>query len=363
MLCVAGLALSGCTPAAHASYAVPVEVSSFVAAQVLPTVRAPSSIVGPLNGALMRRPLTRRPLAVIVDNYVEARPQSGLSQASVVVETLAEGGITRFMALYLEHNAPKVGPVRSSRVYFDRWAASFHAILVHVGGNDDAQDLLWHLPSVFNVDEGIWDPVFTDTCVYPFCVSEVRVAPYATYTNIQQIRTYAEQQHEEWPYVGASFLHKQSATMSQRGRSGSLSITFADPLDPLTPPNPDFMVRYDFDPVSDTYLRNEGGAPQIDAETNRPLRAANLVVIQTGPATADKKAGPTIGSILIPTVGEGSAWFFRDGTVLKGTWQQRDQFAPLQFFDEHGQEMALNPGQTWIEVLPKGSTTATWTFP
>jgi hypothetical protein len=279
----------------------------------------------------------------------------------MVIETLAEGGITRFMALYLEQDAPSVGPVRSTRVYFDRWASAFHAVLVHVGGNDDAQALLWHLPKIFNIDEVVWGPVPVDPCgSSAFCVSATRVPPYAMYTNTAAIRDFARSHHQNWAYAQASIPHKQPAPLDQRGRSGSLSISFADPLDPLTP-NPAFGVRYDFNPTTDSYLRFQGGTPQVDAAAKRQLSAANVVVMETGPATADKAAGPTLESIDIPTIGRGTAWYFRDGTVAKGSWQQDNVAAPLQFLDQHGQEMTFNPGQTWVEVLPKGST-ASWTF-
>ena len=58
----------------------------------------------------------RRPLAVTIENHTEARPQSGLSAADVVYEAVAEGGITRFMAVYLCNLSDvQVGPVRSAR--------------------------------------------------------------------------------------------------------------------------------------------------------------------------------------------------------------------------------------------------------
>jgi hypothetical protein len=81
--------------------------------------------------------------------------------------------------------------------------------------------------------------------------------------------------------------------------------------------------------------------------------------MKTDPAVADPNAGPTPQSILIRDTGTGPAIYFRDGTVVYGRWQQRDQFAPLRFYDRRGRQVAFNPGQTWIELVPQGSP-ITW---
>ncbi len=109
---------------------------------------------GPLSGLPTRPALAaRRPVAVVIDNYApDARPQAGLNRASVVFETLAEGGITRFMAIYLEADAPIVGPVRSARIYFDSWADGLDVDYAHAGGNNDALAELPYMSSIINID-------------------------------------------------------------------------------------------------------------------------------------------------------------------------------------------------------------------
>src|SRR5438270_2006820 len=103
-------------------------VTASLGAYPLGALYPPAILSTPLHGEPIPRTIAvRRAVAVILDNYSpDARPQSGLNAASVVIETLVEGGITRIMAIYLEHDAPVVGPVRSTRVYFDDWAGAFH---------------------------------------------------------------------------------------------------------------------------------------------------------------------------------------------------------------------------------------------
>jgi Protein of unknown function (DUF3048) N-terminal domain/Protein of unknown function (DUF3048) C-terminal domain len=349
------LLMAGCAGASSTG------VSASLGARSLPSIKPPAFVPGPLDGESTPRSLAmRRPLAVIVENFApDSRPQTGLGRASMVIETLAEGGVTRFMALYLEKDAPTVGPIRSTRMYFDHWAASFHSILAHVGGNDDAQALLWQLPKVFNIDENKTEVNLYNTGTNLFWRSSARVPPHNLYTSTYKLRSYAERKKQDWAYTGAYLLHKHAALLNRRGHSGSITIDFEDPLYPHLDPN--YNVRYTYDRASNSYLRIMGGSPHIDAATRKPLKPSNVIIMRTAAAVADPNAGPTPESILIPTVGSGVAWYFRDGHVSTGRWHQANVYAPLRFLDKRGHEVAFNPGQTWIEVVPAGSAVS-WTF-
>lgn len=357
---VALIGLCGILLSACGGTAATTPVSASIGARTLPDIKPPAFIPGPFDGQSTPRNLAlRRPLAVILENYSpDSRPQAGLAAASIVVETLAEGGVTRFMAIYGEHDATKVGPVRSTRVYFDHWAAGLHAILAHVGGNDDAQRQLWLLPKVFNIDENRWEISLFNTGTPLFWRSADRVAPHNMYTSTFKLRQYAAGKQQNWAYNNAYLLHKQPAALKARGHATVLSIAFANPLAPT--PVSDYGVKYVYNRAANTYLRYMGGTPHVDANTHQPLRPANVIVMQTGPATADPYAGITPESILIPTIGSGTAWYFRDGGLTRGTWHQQNPNAPLTFLDRRGRVVAFNPGQTWIEVVPS-NTRATWT--
>jgi hypothetical protein len=319
-------------------------------------------VTGPLNGEpTPRANALRRPIAVTIDNYFpDSRPQSGLSDASVVFETLVEGGFTRLMALYLERDPTVVGPVRSTRIYFDDWAAAYHAILAHVGGNDDADAQLWQLPSVYNLDQGT-DAFLLGYANPYFWRSANRSMPDNMYANVAKLRAYAATRGQDWRYIQASLPHKQPAPFAVRGGPGALTISFVDPLFPSMPALSDYQVQYRFDPATDSYLRVVGGAPQIDAANHQSIRAQNIVVMQTGAGSPDQAAGTTVDAVSIPVIGSGSAVYFRDGRVQHGTWRQRDALAPLQFLNGQGKPVQFNPGQTWVEVVPQHSN-ATWTF-
>jgi hypothetical protein len=347
--------------AATASPARP-HTARLTAGRRLAATRPSAILTGPLNGEpTPRANALRRPIAVMIDNYFpDSRPQAGLSDASVVFETLVEGGFTRLMAVYLEHDPTVVGPVRSTRIYFDDWAAAYHAILAHVGGNDDADAQLWQMPPVYNLDQGTMAFVLSDANPY-FWRSADRSIPDNMYANVAKLRVYAASRGQDWRYDKACLPNKQPEPSAARGGPGKLTITFVDPLFPWVPANPNYQVQYRFDQASDSYLRVVGGTTQIDAVTHQSIHARNVVVMQTGAGTQDLVAGTTVDAVSIPVVGSGSAVYFHDGRVEHATWRQKDALAPLQFLDRHGTPVKFNPGQTWIEVLP-GYSTATWTF-
>jgi hypothetical protein len=179
------------------------------------------------------------------------------------------------------------------------------------------------------------------------------------YTSTYKLRSYADQNKQDWVYTSAALPHKGDAPLAQRGHSGSLTLNFEDPLSPQD--QPDYDVTYTFNRATDTYTRYMGGAPHIDSNTGKVLTPSNVIVIKTANGVADPSAGITPGSILIPTVGSGMAIYFRDGKVLQGHWQQKNENAPLRFLDGRWGPVAFNPGQTWIEVAPVTSP-ATWQF-
>jgi hypothetical protein len=264
------------------------------------------------------------------------------------------------MPVYLEHDPTVVGPVRSTRIYFDDWAAALHAILIHVGGNDDADAQLWQLPKVYNLDQGTEQFMLSYYNSY-FWRSDTRSIPDNMFANIAKLRAYAAGRGQDWRYGNASLPHKLPEPATARGTAGTLTIQFVDPNYSFIPSNPDYQVQYRFDPSSDSYLRVVGGTPQTDAVTHQPARAANVVVLHTGPGTPDLAAGTTVDAVSIPVIGSGTAEFYRDGHVEHGAWRQKDAQAPLQFLTRTGTPVSFNPGQTWIEVLPQYSS-ATSTF-
>ena len=96
----------------------------------------------PLTGESTTEKSIHRPISVMVNNHPQARPQYGLEQADIVYEFLAEGGVTRFLAVYQSEMPEKFGPVRSARPYFVELAKGFDSLYIFHGWSPDAKELI-----------------------------------------------------------------------------------------------------------------------------------------------------------------------------------------------------------------------------
>lgn len=313
-------------------------------AAVAPRVtKASTDVPGPLNGlATPRRMALRRPIAVVYDNfYPDARPQSGLSQASVVFEALAEGGISRLMAIFLEHDAPRVGPIRSARPYFVEWASGYRALFVHAGGAPAALQLLFRTPQTANVEALLSQPQFVR--------SFAQLAPHNLYTTTNGVRVLARLNSWNEPGHFPWVQHKRDAPLRFRGREPVIHISFS--TSQIGSP-PAYDVTYTYVRRRNLYLRSIGGLAAVDANTRRRLAAKNVIVLfaRIAPIPNDPDLRVDISAI-----GHGRALIFRDGWETAGTWRKRSILDAVHFWDNRGRTVALDAGPTWIEVVTPGA--------
>jgi hypothetical protein len=280
-------------------------------------------------------------VAVILDNFApDARPQTGLDQASLVFETLAEGGITRFLAVYLEQDAPMVGPVRSTRLYFNSWVAGLGAIFGHDGGNVDALQQLRNLNDVYNEDAA--------RVSGPFRRTRDRAAPHNEYTSTDRLRSYAASHGGATNGSAVALPHKNDPSPLGRPSHFTLSIQFS---------YGDYNVTWQYDPGANDYRRFMGGRPHLEGATGKQLRAKNIVVMYTRESAAYDPFTPE--SIHLTTEGSGRAVVYQDGTAIEGTWSKPSVEGPLQWLDSSGQPIKLDRGATWVEVVPEGNQVTT----
>ncbi len=275
-----------------------------------------------------------RPYITMIDNHPDAAPQSGLDKAAIVYEALAEGGITRFMAVFdgSSLDTSEIGPIRSARVYYVEWAEPYQALYVHAGGSPAALDLLWNVPLI-NTDLLSTGPSWR---------SSDRLAPHNLYTSSAMLKKWmANQGTQNADFSAARLLHKDDNP--QHGPHTRISFDFGT----LSPSD----VIWGYDASSNSYLRWMWGTPHLDRITAQQLRAKNVVIIFT---TRNDIVGDDKARIEVGTSGGGKALFALDGNVVAGRWQKDSPASPLRFFDSSGAEMQFNRGNTWIEVLPIG---------
>jgi len=296
-----------------------------------------TKVAAPLTGLLVDPSvINRRPLAVVIENHPDARPQSGYTKADLVYETLAEGGITRTLAIYQSEKATEIGPVRSARVYFIDWLSEYKAAFVHVGGNIDALDeiTVQNIPDINQFYFGSYFWRATD-----------RYAPHNVYTSSEKLSEALKAAKISETTEIAPLSFKKDVAVSQRPATQSLVINFSSAL---------FVASYNYDPKTNDYLRSVGGVPHLDKVSNSQLRVKNIVVQYESISPGVSRDGEQIMDI--STIGKGKALVFQDGKAINATWTKENQAARTKIIDEVGKEISFNPGQTWFEIVPMTAT-------
>ncbi len=300
----------------------------------------PTTKPSPLTGVVMALELADRPITgVVIENHPNSRPQSGLSQAGVVYEALAEGGITRFLAFFLENRPATIGPVRSLRTYFVDWGLEFNSPVAHAGGNADALDLIRPL-KLKDIDGlTIGAPTF-------YRVND-RYAPHNLYTNSDLLDTQE-----------ARYNYNQPASFTPSPRKADSPPPAGAPV-----PHPTininysysgFQVTYQYDPATNDYARFMAGAPHIDRNTGTQIHVKNIVIQYMPTSFGTTRIGEQ--TVIMGTPGSGQAVVVRDGTAITGTWSKASHTSRTALLDAGGKPIPLNAGNTWYSVVPTDKT-------
>lgn len=283
-----------------------------------------------LSGLQVEPEVNNRPVTgVIIENSQDARPQSGLDQASVVFEAIAEGGVTRFLALFQDTAPSYIGPVRSARPYYVQWCMSFDCALAHAGGSPEALSNIksW---GTKDLDQ------FANSKAYRRVTD--RYAPHNLYTSTESLNQLEQSKGFSSPSF-TSLIRKKDAPSKTPGASSiDVSISSAS-----------FNSHYDYDAASNRYLRSQAGAAHmtIDANgTQAQIMPKVLVVLVTSYGIASDKHSN------YGVTGTGEALVFQDGVVTHGNWQKDDYASALSLKSDSGEALPLNPGQTWFVALP-----------
>nr|WP_162990870.1 DUF3048 domain-containing protein [Maliibacterium massiliense] len=273
-----------------------------------------------------------KPIAIMVENHPDARPQSGLSKADVVYEAYAEGSISRFMAVFTTQFPQKVGPVRSARVYFVNLAREWDPIYMHFGGaqpKENAEANVYNLFKKVNFRQRI-DGMNNTTYIQR---DNSRKAPHNAYANLEAVAAQDD--------AGTDKLHAFAF------RSAGDAVQGADAPAVTINYEKSNVVHYTYDAASGKYNRTIGSTPFTDKETGQQVQVRNIIVQHTTQSNY-----PNAGLLLnIKTTGEGKATYFMGGKTFEGTWKCAGGGEPTKFYDASGNEVQLLPGNTWIQVL------------
>ncbi len=299
---------------------------------------SPFDTESPLNGVLTtKEKAQRRPIAVAIENHTDARPQSGLDKAGLVYEAVTEGGITRFLAFFVENDISEIGPIRSARTCFVRSADEYNAFYAHVGDNKDALALIKELDNFFDIDQFSLGKYYWR--------DKKRYAPHNVYSSTDNLRKAGESKKWNANAEYDKWLFKDDERNENRGQTKKITINFS---------SANYKVDYYYDREFNIYKRNLAGKEHVDKNTEEQIKA-KTVIIQYVQSWLKPPENPKEGqSTEIKNDGTGKAVIFIDGKKITGTWKKLSRKQRTKFYDESGNEVKFNRGQIWIELASSG---------
>lgn len=298
-----------------------------------------------------------------------ARPQAGINQAGVVFEAIAEAGITRFAAIYQNPTSAIIGPIRSLRMYYLEWDTPFDCTIVHAGGAPDAiaavsrggyKDLTESYAYMYRGTNGSrrWNNLFT-TSAYLAKMNADRgygesdIKGFLRMTPSESLHARVDSLVEEKLDILEPSTGKTSSLVAE---TPSISVNFGGLAN--------FNVRYNYDAESNTYLRSyASGAkheiyecPGEDLGEKNPEDKCTLKQLAPSVVVAmmvqERRASDNYHEN-ITVVGSGDAYIFQNGSSIKGIWKKASDSEQIKFYNADGVEIALAPGQTFIEAVPQ----------
>lgn len=322
---------------------------------------------------------TRRPLLVMIENHADSRPQSGLSNADIVYEAVAEGGITRFMGVFY-CNAVKgaaskydVGPVRSARTYFLDLASEYsdYPLYTHVGGancsaattggpcttNTKAQAIEQIAKYGWN-NKGTWSDLSQFSLSYKACrrepdrVGVEKATEHTMYCSTTELWNVAESRgltniteinNSSWSKSFRSWQFS-SEDKSNSSTVSNLSFDFWG--------DNDYSVSWKYDPTTNKYFRSNGGTAAIDFNTQQTISTKNIIV----QFAKESRSIDEHAHNLYAVIGFGDGYYLANGQKTEITWSKASRQARTIYKDKStGKEINFVPGQVWVEILPTGN--------
>lgn len=301
--------------------------------------------INPLTGLSMNKSASgKRPVAVMINNISVAQSiQAGLSEADIVYELYAEGGITRFLAIFKDaENMPRIGSIRSARYSHIDLALAHDAIYVHAGKNET--QAAPHLKALgvdnFDLNSG-------STSKYGYRVQNGKASEHTLYTDGKKLsqgfsdlnwRTDLNTAETPWQ----SFVKEGSEITPNGGACSSLSVKMSG----------SYISNFKYDTESKKYVRSNGNTQQKDYNTGKSVSFKNVLVLKT---TVTPFANDSTGVVKTHLDG-GEGYYVTNGGYVPIKWKKGDAKNPLTITNEDGSTVDYNPGNTFVCLVDKNNS-------
>lgn len=281
-----------------------------------------------------------RPFAVMINNAPAARPlQSGLQDAYIIYEIIVEGGLTRYLALFLDQTTSRIGSVRSARHYFLDYALENDAIYVHHGQSPQAQSDFSKL--------GI-DRIVADNTKTGWRDKTLNVASEHTlFTSIEKLTNgiknkRTERKNDLLLNYSAEDIDLSKITNSQV--ANNVSVKYSESV----------TSTYEYDAENQVYKRSVNGKAHKDYVTKEQYTFKNIIAYSVENYNINDGSGK--GRQEIENIGSGSGYYISNGYATKITWSKKDRSSQTVYKYASGEEIKVNDGNTFIQIYPKGKS-------
>lgn len=300
----------------------------------------PMPYTNPLTGEGLEEDVSDiRPWAIMINNLKQALPQCGISQAELIYEIPAEGGVTRMMAIFLDISDDEViGSMRSLRPYYADVALSYGAIVVHAGGSQASYTEL----SSFGMDH--LDGVLGSYVEGAFYRDSARMqygyehSMFANGPKLIQAATdegFALDRDGNTTGYGLSF--SENAVNQCEGTADYVCVNF----------NSFKSTSFEYDADTGLYSAFEYGAEYIDGNSGDQMTFTNVIVLETSISVLD-----SVGRLAVELTGTGKGWFVTGGKSVEITWSRDEKTDRFSYYLDDGMELNLGIGNSYIGVIP-----------
>jgi len=279
-----------------------------------------------------------RPYAVMINNNHSAWPQCGLKDAYLVYEIIAEGGITRMMALYKDKLPEKVGSVRSARHYFIDYAEENDAIFIHWGGSPQAYS---------RINKGIndLDGIALEGSVFFRDRSLNRAYEHTGFVDLAKVKEYADNKGytrdtEKDLLLNYSATEIDLSTNEQAESANEITLKYSNY----------HTTSYEYDSTNKVYKRSMSGKANVDLETGEQYTAKNIIVYKVKNYTLSD--GENKGRQDLNNIGSGSGYYISCGYAVPITWEKTSHSGQTIYKYQNGEEIKVNDGNTFIQIMP-----------
>jgi hypothetical protein len=267
------------------------------------------------------------PFMAIIENSQGARPQSGLSEADIVYETMAEGGIPRFIALFQKNSPEEIGPIRSARPYFISISEEYNLPFAHCGGSEEALSYIQN-NNLMSINEMKYENYFWR--------DKSRQAPHNLYTASSKLRKLISTKvygkiNNPWLKFNATYWNRVELP-----KATNINLKL----------NANYSTQYSF--KNGSYYKSMDNAISTDRANNETIAVKNIVI-----QISDIKLQADGSHIDINLIGEGDGYVISSGKYTKLHWSKTDINSQTLLKDDSGNDICLSEGKTWWHILDK----------